>query len=312
MTPKVSVTVVTYNHQDYIAQCLDSILSQEVNFDYEIVIGEDASTDNTRKIVMSFADKYPNKIKPIFHQSNVGGKDNFISVNESAKGDYIAHIDGDDLMLPGKLQKQSDFLDAHPECAIVCHNVRAFENKTNRTLYYFNQRFKKPISTIEDLVKYGTIFCHSSKMFRKISFPKEGIDINTKNVGDWLFNIQNARFGKIGYIDEVLGEYRKHSGGITNININKKMLAFKDQIYTLEKAREYGVSEESIRYGYARLNYIYAWDYFINNKLDEFKQFIKESGEYRIFMDRTHRFLYRARHFAPLLSTIRKIKNKLL
>src|SRR6185369_17391361 len=120
---KLSVCVVTYNQENYIRQCLQSIIDQVTDFSFEIIVGDDCSTDNTRSIVKEYCDKYPEIIKPLFHQVNIGATRNYFAVHSKAGGEYIAHCDGDDYKIPGKLQKQVAFLDQHRDCAIVGHDL---------------------------------------------------------------------------------------------------------------------------------------------------------------------------------------------
>ena len=94
--PKVSVRIVTYNHERFIGQAIDSVLMQTVNFPYEIVIGEDCSTDNTRRIVMDYRDRYPDKIRLLLHEQNVGQHANIMRTEAACRGRYMANLDGDD------------------------------------------------------------------------------------------------------------------------------------------------------------------------------------------------------------------------
>ena len=110
---KVSVFMITYNHEKYIAEALDSILMQKTDFDFDIVIGEDCSTDATRRIVLEYSRKYPDKIKLLLHNVNVGFISNMMYVLEACTGKYVAMCEGDDYWTdPFKLQKQVDFLEA--------------------------------------------------------------------------------------------------------------------------------------------------------------------------------------------------------
>src|SRR6266702_1500393 len=119
---KLSVLMITYNHEKYIAQALDSVLMQEVDSNYEIVIGEDCSTDNTRKIVLDYQRKYPNKIRALLPDKNLGMLWNFVATYEACQGKYVAILEGDDYWSsPVKLQKQVDFLDKNTGCVVCCH-----------------------------------------------------------------------------------------------------------------------------------------------------------------------------------------------
>ena len=116
---KLSVFVVTYNQEQYIRQCLESIAMQKVNFDYEVVIGDDCSTDGTGAICDEFAAKYP-QIKVYHHPQNLGLLKNWEFVMNKCKGEYIALIEGDDYWIDEhKLQRQVDWLDAHPDYTLT-------------------------------------------------------------------------------------------------------------------------------------------------------------------------------------------------
>ncbi|MBL0329718.1 MAG: glycosyltransferase [Bacteroidetes bacterium] len=209
---KVSICVTTYNHEKFIQRALDSILSQEVNFNYQIVISDDCSTDRTREIILEYKKLYPDKIKAILNDPNLGVVANFFSAITQCDGEYIAILDGDDAMLPQKLQKQVDYLNQNLDCAIVSHQVRVFDSETNKTLDFFKSPNKNQTKfTVEDLINYGNFISSPSKMFRKSSMPKNGIDPNIQFVADWYLSIENALNGNIGFIDECLAEYRSHN-----------------------------------------------------------------------------------------------------
>ncbi len=113
---KLSVCVVTYNHEKYLAEALDSILMQEVDFPIEIEIGEDRSTDKTLEICRAYEKEYPEIIRLHVNEKNLGYNWNFYRTMEQCRGEYVAVLDGDDLWTdPQKLKKQIDFLDNHPE-----------------------------------------------------------------------------------------------------------------------------------------------------------------------------------------------------
>src|ERR1700693_1479404 len=93
---KLSVMVITYNHERFLAQALESILAQRVNFDYEIVVGEDCSTDRTRDILMDFHNRYPDRIVPLLRNANIGGPRNAMAPRAACRGQYLAVLEGDD------------------------------------------------------------------------------------------------------------------------------------------------------------------------------------------------------------------------
>ena len=115
-TVDVTVQVLTYFHENYVAQCLDSILAQETELRYEVLVGDDASGDRTPEIIREYAARYPDIIFPTLREENVGANQNGTDLIEHARGKYIAVLEGDDFWLdPHKLQKQWEFLEAHPE-----------------------------------------------------------------------------------------------------------------------------------------------------------------------------------------------------
>jgi glycosyltransferase involved in cell wall biosynthesis len=123
--PKVSVIVLTFNHGPWLAECLDSIVSQRTDFPFEIIVGDDASTDGiTTNILRDYAQRYPDLIIPVIRDKNIGGCANLIDVQSKTRGEYIASCDGDDMMLPGKLQKQTDYLDSRQDCSMVGHQTK--------------------------------------------------------------------------------------------------------------------------------------------------------------------------------------------
>jgi len=215
---KVSVLMITYNHEKFVAQAIDSILMQKVDFDYEVVIGEDCSTDNTREIVIDYKRKFPDRIRLLLHQNNLGGRKNFAQALKTCRGEYIAMLEGDDYWTsPHKLQKQVDFLDSHPECAICFHSVRELYEDGSRTSWIFLPPGKKEIYTLEDLLERN-LMATLSMMFRNGLFGELPTWFYGTRMGDWPLNILNAQYGKIGYIDEVMGVYRVHNGGVWSSN----------------------------------------------------------------------------------------------
>jgi len=212
--PKVSVSLLTYNHGPFIAQALNSILLQQVNFEYEIVIGEDCSQDNTREIVLSYQKNNPDKIRIFLSKKPLNdgksGRLNFVRNLKACRGEYVALLDGDDYWSsPFKLQKQVDFLDDHPRYAICFHDaIRMYENGSQRPWLYPGG--KKEVYSLADLAA-GNFIPTCSTMFRNRLFSEFPGWYYEVSMGDWPLHIINAHYGDVGYIDEVMGVYRVHS-----------------------------------------------------------------------------------------------------
>jgi glycosyltransferase involved in cell wall biosynthesis len=214
--PKVSVCVITYNHARYLATCLQSILDQQTDFTFEVIVGDDCSSDGTQEILRNFAARYPKIIKPIFQLVNTGGGPNFVDVHKSARGKYIAHVDGDDYALPGKLQKQVEYLDAHSGCNVVWHRVARQRD---------GEAFRMPggpkvqgplIFTIADCLAVGSVAVHSSKMYR--ASLRENYAGKVKHQYDYELDLLQIDGGLGVVLPDVLGVYRVGVATLTSIS----------------------------------------------------------------------------------------------
>jgi glycosyltransferase involved in cell wall biosynthesis len=205
--------MITYNHARYIAQALDSVLMQKVNFDYEILVGEDCSTDDTRSILQQYESMFPDKLHVITSEKNVGMLPNLVRTLKSSNGEYIALLEGDDYWTaPDKLQRQVDFLDQHPECALCFHNVTAFFENGSREPALMCPPDQKELATIEDIMRVNFIPTCSA-MYRNCLLPDFPDWYTQLKMGDWTLFILIAQYGKIGYINQIMGVYRQHASG---------------------------------------------------------------------------------------------------
>ena len=211
--PLLSVCVITYNHKDYIRECLDSILDQKTDFSYEIIIADDFSTDNTRAIIEEFKDKYTEVIKLIFQPKNVGGHQNFFDLMTSPKGKYVAYIEGDDYWTDvTKLQQQVDFLEQNDDYAICGHWTRNIDSKGLPLLIPFFTGQKCPESfTIPDCIK-GVVLHPNTWVYRNfaINFPPI---LSSLPAGDDPFLLMILNNGKGYCIRKTMSIYRIHSAG---------------------------------------------------------------------------------------------------
>ena len=131
--PKLSVILITYNHEKYIEKALDSVLSQVTDFPFEIVIGDDCSPDNTKNIIREYRDKYPDIIRIVHREKNTGRPTlNVYETTMKCRGDYLAYLEGDDYWTDSdKLQKQMDFLNEHPEYIACTHSHKMIDDNGN-------------------------------------------------------------------------------------------------------------------------------------------------------------------------------------
>ncbi len=154
--PLVSVSVITYNHEKYIRQCLDGILMQDVNFPYEVLVHDDASPDGTADIIREYEAKYPDIIKPIYQTENQYSQGKTVSrFNwDRAQGKYLAFCEGDDYWTdPRKLQNQVDFLEAHPEYIATAHRVEVINEHGETIDYPGYSDVVEHVHTIDDYFK---------------------------------------------------------------------------------------------------------------------------------------------------------------
>ena len=217
---KVSVIVHTYNHENFIRQTLDSILNQQVNFEFEVIVGDDASPDSTPTIIEEYHQKFPTIIKPLLHPKNLGGygKGNTLATLAVCKGQYIAAMDGDDYWTnPLKLQKQVDFLDKNPDFVACFHNALIHFEDDSYPDMYVNDETQKEITTIEDLIGEDEIWymATSSVMFRNGIIKTYPQWFHNSKSGDIPRYILLGKHGKFFYINEVMSIYRKNGGGMS-------------------------------------------------------------------------------------------------
>jgi len=220
--PKVSVCVITYNQERYIRRCLQSLVDQQTDFDFEVIVGDDCSTDGTREIVQEFVERYPRHVRALFQPVNTGGSRNNLEVHAAAMGDYVAHVDGDDYALPGKLQAQSDVLDRDHGCNAVWHRVDFFDDTggfcsgTTADLSSFEQGRV----TYSDAIRLGFIGVHSSLMYRRSA--RSQIDTSRRVLDLYVtWDLLSKGHGHI--IDEVLGRYRVASSGSLTASSHKSI-----------------------------------------------------------------------------------------
>lgn len=219
--PLVSVCVQTYQHVNYIKECLDGILNQQTDFDFEILLGEDASNDGTREICIDYAERYPDKIRLFLHhrENNIKlggqptGRFNFLYNLYLAQGKYIALCEGDDYWTdPLKLQNQVDFLEANPGYSMCFHEVEV-KDETNNIFKGPYSLIDKDILTTEDF--FGRhIVGTCSILYKSNDFVNENSVPNIASGDKWLI-FKLSLLGKIRFLNETMGVYRNHTGGVS-------------------------------------------------------------------------------------------------
>lgn len=203
----VTVVVSCYNQEDYIVECLDSILSQEINFECEIIVSDDCSTDNTQQILLEYSRLHEGRIKLNLRSKNVGAALNYHGVHAMASGDIVFHFDGDDVMLPGKLALQYREFEKNSQVNVVFHKAIYFSDDGK---YFSETQFPNSVAdsvgiTADQLARWGSIAVHSSYAYRRSS-RKTVID---REFMEWFFAMDSMiPEGKAVYINKPLVKYR--------------------------------------------------------------------------------------------------------
>jgi glycosyltransferase involved in cell wall biosynthesis len=212
-TPKVSIWSITYNHVDYIEDCLEGILKQQTNFDFELIIGDDASTDGTSEILLDYAKKYPKIIKPIVHKTNIGVFKNSIGhILPKLKGKYVAICEGDDYWIdPLKLQKQVDYLDNNSECAL-CFSHQLEVNHLAKILN--ENKYEAKVYNTLDVVK-GFIPGTQTILYRNFDCIKYWMKRHENSPSqDRMLAYFCSLLGELHLIPELMAAYRHTGKGV--------------------------------------------------------------------------------------------------
>lgn len=233
--PKVSVHILSFNHEKYIEQCLLSVLEQDYE-NIEIVIGDDGSSDSTVDIIKRISCQHPGKIIPIIDCGHVGITENANRVLRKCTGEFIAVTGGDDYFLPGKIRKQVEWMNENSEAVLCGHNVLIKTNESFSTSKKCELVKEKNYGIAKSIAILGPPFSTGSIMYRSSAMPKAGYDIRTGLVSDWkLFLDVVGMNGQFGFINETLAVYRKHETSTTNL---KKTNILEDVIRTLDLLEE--------------------------------------------------------------------------
>jgi glycosyltransferase involved in cell wall biosynthesis len=220
--PKVSIIIVTYNHAQFLVEAVTSALNQETEFETEILIGEDESTDGTRELAQRLAAEYPQKIRLFLGSRSevvkihgrVTGRKNLHRLLTNAAGEYIAMLDGDDYWIdPAKLQKQVHYMDSHRECVVLGTDAWI---ATGAERLLFSKRYWKTPGTsfsLKQVMNGEFIPPTCSIMFRRSTLDFPQIYWETI-VGDMVLFAICGRWGTIDVLPEPMAVYRVNPGGV--------------------------------------------------------------------------------------------------
>jgi len=213
-SPKVSIVCISYNHQDFISEAIDSFLAQKTDFDVEIIVADDASSDRTAQIIRSYGDNHSN-IRAILRKENIGVQDNLLDAMSLANGTYIALCEGDDFWTDrNKLQQQVDFMDTHKDFSVCFHRVEVFFEKDVTNNYLSPSKVDINKNQTVDILQLlsNNVIPTNSVLYRNAYEYKK---LNNKVMPlDWYLHAYHATKGKIYFIDKVMGKNRRHENGV--------------------------------------------------------------------------------------------------
>lgn len=240
--PLVSVLIVTFNHRQYIAQSIESALIQQTDFPYEIVVGEDCSTDGTREILLRYQKRNPDKIRLLLHARNIGASANFLFTFAQCRGRYVAILEGDDYWTSSvKLRRQTVLLESNPKasfCFSKADEVRELHSGENKFIRQRKPQIIKEFYGPEDAIMIPSEISHASTLLLRngiVDYP------------DWFPNVANGdtiiaglylRKGPAVFLNESTSVYRVHGKGMytsmTSIVATAESLRTMNKLFELE------------------------------------------------------------------------------
>lgn len=232
----VTIRCTAYNHEPYIRQCLEGFVMQKANFRFEAIVHDDASTDGTAGIIREYAEKYPDIIKPIFEVENQYSKHDgslMRIMNEHTHGKYVAWCEGDDYWTdPFKLQKQVDFLEAHPDCGLVHGYVKSY-NEKNKS--FDDKLIGSDFKDADQIIIANKVItlsaCVRVDLYR--SYFKKIKPNPSWKMSDYPLWIYMALNSKVHFLNEVVGVYRVLEDSASHSNDIGKEIDFLYNAYSI-------------------------------------------------------------------------------
>jgi glycosyltransferase involved in cell wall biosynthesis len=225
--PVVSVIMMTYNHEPYIAQAIEGVITQQCDFPIELLIGEDCSTDRTRDICFEYQQRYPELIRLLIAETNVGMHKNMFRLLGRSKGRYIAFCEGDDYWCDEcKLQKQVAFLEANRDHALCIHNAQVIYQDADTKPHSFSRKLPLTLSAAE-IIEHDWLIPTASMVFRRTVITRFPEEFCTFPSGDLALSILAAAEGNVHCFTECMSVYRKHQGGdhyTLSINLQQRLI----------------------------------------------------------------------------------------
>ena len=263
MEKKVSIIILTFNSGEFIRETLESVLSQDYD-NYELIVGDDCSVDDTVAIVGSYRERFGGRLKLIAGQENEGISRNFNKCLRVCTGEYVFLLGGDDIFLPGKISAQVDFMERNQDVSISYHDVSVFNSSDEKHLYFYNKdRHGFHSGNIEVLLTQGTFNCGCSTAVRNINLPYCDTDIRFASDWLWYMEILGSSGKRTAYFEGVYAKYRRHPGNITSVS--KVDCQASEVFLSLDKIlKKYPLLMPKYRIACAERGFVFALKYFIS------------------------------------------------
>ncbi|MFR9166880.1 MAG: glycosyltransferase [Dysgonomonas sp.] len=248
---KVNIILITYNHSAYIRQALNGLIIQMTNHDVEVIVADDASTDNTLDIIREYAEKLVFPFTFLSQEENIGYNKNYERAIKACNGDYIAVLEGDDYWIdPLRIEKHIDFLDKHRNCSM----------SFNRIVFFFQDQERYKVNdwkSDQDFISYSVheqirgnkIGNLSACVFRKSEMDKIKPGLFDMQVADWMLGIVLGQYGSIAELKDPMSVYRIHGKGLWSRQDEREQIqCIIDSISEYNKYLDYAFNEDFIQY----------------------------------------------------------------
>ena len=280
--PTVSVCCITYNQERFLTQAVESVLMQETDFDVELIIGEDCSTDTTRTIALAYERRYPGRIRVLTPEANLGIMRNLMATFAACRGEYIAFLEGDDYWTdPTKLQRQVDALRANGNCALCCHDAEIFFDAGSDRTLVFSQHVaahalpppREDTGSLQltqlDLARAGWIIPSASLLFRASSLPQP-LPAWFAGVysGDYTLHLLSTRWGPALYLPRVMARYRQHDQSVSSTTV-QSVYQFERRIYEAQMFQQHVFDPRDRKYA----------DIYLANQCRGYARYLNGQGQ---------------------------------
>ena len=287
----LTIYCLSFNHSKYLRKTLDGFISQKTQYKYEVILHDDASTDESQNIIKEYANKYPQIIKPIFQKQNQYSKGVNIYntfIKPQLRGKYISQCEGDDFWCdPNKIELQISYLEKHPECSLCVANTRKIDESGKDINSLFNKCNKEMDYCADDVIAAGGggLFHTSTFMYRQSLRDEMPSDFKMKGIGDYPLAIYLATRGNVHYFPQIMSKYRVSSIGSWSSQASSKKeyidrcLLFINELEKLNSLTNY-LYNEAFQKAITRYEYciLYKENHFFKVLSKKYRVFLFEKG----------------------------------